>query len=431
MNRIFELHSFKRIKTYFSTAGIYLTASIVSSLLAVLINPLLAMNLSPEDYAVSTYYTSFGTLYGPVMGFFITDFYLRKYYVLSKEELFKLKGNVIKLFLFFSGVVSVVCLVALYVFVKGTHVSFDFVPFAFLAVLQSYLNLLYVFQLAEYKIARKAKEYFWASVIWGFVSVVLSLLLVVVFKFGAIGKMSAAFIGSLLTFIWVLCKNKEYLSVKYDKSVFKQILIYGYPLVLAATLSYFTHGFDKVLLERGGDIVSMGYYSVACSMAAYITIFSNAIKGTFQPDMYQAISQRNIKKSIGVASIAILSVGVVVGLFILFCPWLIKILTAGRYMQSTQMSRIVALSVLTSTIYYQVSQFTYGSGHSKLTLINKIIGTVINIGLITFLIKRYGVYGAAWSMVLGFVVFALGNIILLFFIRNRIFDNNEAQNIRN
>ena len=431
MNRIFELHSFKRIKTYFSTAGIYLTASIVSSLLAVLINPLLAMNLSPEDYAVSTYYTSFGTLYGPVMGFFITDFYLRKYYVLSKEELFKLKGNVIKLFLFFSGVVSVVCLVALYVFVKGTHVSFDFVPFAFLAVLQSYLNLLYVFQLAEYKIARKAKEYFWASVIWGFVSVVLSLLLVVVFKFGAIGKMSAAFIGSLLTFIWVLCNNKEYLSVKYDKSVFKQILIYGYPLVLAATLSYFTHGFDKVLLERGGDIVSMGYYSVACSMAAYITIFSNAIKGTFQPDMYQAISQRNIKKSIGVASIAILSVGVVVGLFILFCPWLIKILTAGRYMQSTQMSRIVALSVLTSTIYYQVSQFTYGSGHSKLTLINKIIGTVINIGLITFLIKRYGVYGAAWSMVLGFVVFALGNIILLFFIRNRIFDNNEAQNIRN
>ncbi len=87
---------FERIKSYLSNAGIYLGASLISSLLAVIINPLMAMNLSPEDYAISTYYTSFGTLYGPVLGFFITDYYLRKYYILSKEELFKLKGNVIK-----------------------------------------------------------------------------------------------------------------------------------------------------------------------------------------------------------------------------------------------------------------------------------------------------------------------------------------------
>ena len=88
-----------RIKDYTLRTGMYLTASLVSSLLSVLINPLLAMNLSPEDYAVSTYYNSFSLLYGPVLGFFITDFYLRKYFVLSKDELFKLKGNVIKLFL--------------------------------------------------------------------------------------------------------------------------------------------------------------------------------------------------------------------------------------------------------------------------------------------------------------------------------------------
>ena len=92
-----------KIKTYFTTASIYLSASLISSFLSILINPLLAMNLSPEDYAVSTYYSSFGLLYGPVMAFFITDFYLRKYYLLSKEDLFILKGNVIKIFLVFSG----------------------------------------------------------------------------------------------------------------------------------------------------------------------------------------------------------------------------------------------------------------------------------------------------------------------------------------
>ena len=196
-------------------------------------------------------------------------------------------------------------------------------------------------------------------------------------------------------------------------------------------MSYFTHGYDKVLLERTGDIEMLGYYSVACSMAAYITVFANAIKSTFQPDMYKAISQRNLKKVAGVAFLVIGSVGVVVLLFIIFCPWLIKILTAGRYVQSTQMSRIVSLSVLTSTIYYQVSQFTYGTGHSKLTLINKIVGTAINIAIITMLIHNYGAIGAAWSTVIGFLVFAIGNVLMLFAIRKKLFIDNGPKNTTN
>lgn len=419
---------FTKAKDYLANAGIYLTASLISSLLAVLINPLLAMNLSPEDYAVSTYYTSFSLLYGPVMGFFITDFYLRKYYLLSNDDLFKLKGNVIKLFIWFSGAVSVVCLLGLYAFVKGVHVSFDFFPYAALAVFQSFLGLLFTFQQAEYKIARQAKPYFWTSVIFGVINTVLSLLLVVVIKYGAVGKMTASFLGSLIPFLWVLLKNRQYLNVKLDKQIFKQIFSYGYPLVLAASLTYFTNGYDKVVLERGGDIISLGYYSVACSIAAYITIFSNAIKGTFQPDMYQAIAQKNVKKVVGVAMLVIASVGAIVLLYIIFCPFLIRILTAGRYMESTEMSRIVSISVLTSTIYYQISQFTYGTGHSKLTLINKIVGTVINIGLIIWLIHNYGAIGAAWSSVLGYVVFAIGNILLLLIIRKKLFEKNEIKN---
>ena len=420
-----------RIKLYSKNAGVYLLASLISSLLAVLVNPLMAMNLSPEDYAVSTYYSSFGLLYTPVLGFFVTDFYLRQFYVLSKEALFQLKGNVIKIFLYFSGVVSLGCLFGLFAFVKGTHVSFDYWPYAPLAVLTTYVGLLYSFQLAEYKITRNAKSFFWASVIWGVIGVILSLLLVVVAKWGAIGKMVATFLGSFFPFIWCLIKNREYLSVRLDKEIFRQIFIYGYPLVLAAMLSYFSHGYDKVLLERGGDIEMLGYYSVACSMASYITVFSNALKSTFQPDMYKAIAQKSVKKSVAVGGMVVLIVGLIVSLFIIFCPWLIKILTAGRYIQSTQMCRIVSLSVLTSTLYYQISQFTYGTGHSKLTLINKIVGTAINIALITYLVRNYGAVGAAWSTVLGFLVFAVGNLVLLFIVRRELFKNNGLKNSKN
>lgn len=420
-----------RIKLYVKNAGAYLLASLIPSVLAVLINPLMAMNLSPEDYAVSTYYASFGLLYTPVLGFFITDYYLRKYYILPKDALYQLKGNVIKIFLFFSGIVSVISLLGLFVFVKGTHVSFDFWPFAPLVVMTNYVGILFSFQMSEYKIAGKAKSYLRASVIWGVIGVILSLILVVVIKWGAVGKMMASFLGSFLPFIWCLIKNKEYLGVRFDKEIFRQILLYGYPLVLAAMLSFFTQGYDKVLLERGGDIEMLGYYSVACSMAAYINVFSNALKNTFQPDMYKAIAQKSVRKSAAVGGFVVLAVGLIVIVFVIICPWLIKILTAGRYVQSTGMCRIVALSVITSTLYYQVSQFTYGTGHSKLTLVNKIIGTVINIVLITYLVRNYGAVGAAWSTVLGFLVFAVSNIILLFLNRNKLFLGNGLENPSN
>lgn len=421
----------ERIKLYVKNAGVYLLASLIPSVLAVLINPLMAMNLSPEDYAVSTYYASFGLLYTPVLGFFITDYYLRKYYILPKDALYQLKGNVIKIFLFFSGIVSVICLLGLFVFVKETHVSFDFWPFAPLAVMTNYVGLIFSFQMAEYKIARNAKSYLRASVIWGVIGVILSLILVVVIKWGAVGKMVASFLGSFLPFIWCLIKNREYLGVRFDKEIFRQIFLYGYPLVLAAMLSFFTQGYDKVLLERGGDIEMLGYYSVACSMAAYIKVLSGALKNTFQPDMYKAIAQKNIKKVAAVGGLVVLVVGFIVAVFIIFCPWLIKILTAGRYVQSAGMCRIVSLSVITSTLYYQVSQFTYGTGHSKLTLVNKILGTVINIVLTTYLVRNYGAVGAAWSTVLGFLVFAVGNLTLLFLIRNKLFLDNGLENSSN
>lgn len=411
----------QRAKTYMGNAGIYLTASLVSSLLSVLINPLLAKNLSPEDYAVSTYYSSFSTLYAPVLSFFITDFFLRKYYIYSKEQLFQLKGNVLKIFLVFSGIVSLLCFGGLFVFVKTTNVSFDFMPYAMLAVLHSYLHIFFTFRLAQYKIARDSKSYFRFSVIWGVAGSMIMLLFVVVLKWGATGKMLASCVGSFLPFVICLYQDREYLKVKFDKQIFIQIFKYGYPLVLAAMLSYFTQGYDKVLLERNGDIVMLGYYSVACSMAGYISVFSTAIKSTFQPDMYKAISQRNLKKVVLTASLVTLSVGAVVAVFILFCPWLIKILTAGRYVQSTHLCRIVALSTLTSTLYYQISQFTYGTGHSKITLINKIICTVINVFLMMWLIGKYGAEGAAWCTVLGFVVFAIGNVLLLFINRKKLF----------
>lgn len=409
----------ERYSLYVKNAGTYLFATLINSALGIIINPLLAMNLSPEDYAAIGYYGGFSTLFTPLMAFFLIDYFLKNRFLLSGEELQRLKATIIKLFIFFSAGVMLLCLVGLFVYVKFTGVSIPFSPYAILTLLGIYFSLLFSFRTADLKIDRKANVFFRLSVTQGVLNAGLALLFVVVIKWGATGKMLATLLVGLLFFAYTLYAYRDKLHIPFDYSRIKPIIKYSVPLVLAGMLGFFTTGFDKVLLERQKDLYSLGIYSVAVQMSGFINVFSTAIKTTFQPDAYQAIADKNMRKLAKTIFLNVGLVSIIVLLFIIFCPILIHLLTAGRYDASTGLARILSLSVITSTIYYQISQATYGSGLSNLTLINKIIGSVLSALLFIVMIPRFGAVGAAWSMVLSFLIYAVGNVILLYINRNK------------
>ena len=401
-----------KIKNYINNAGLYLLASIIPSLLSVLINPLLASNLSPYDYAVIAYYTSFGNLITPILGFFAVDFFLRKYYTSSAEELRNIKQNVISFFIFGSGIVTLLSFVGVAIFVTVRNVQFPLLPFALLVFVQLFVAQPYTLLLAEYRIKGDGKGYFKTSVFWGVSNVLLTLLFVVILKFGATGKLSAALLVSGVCFIWVLYKYKDYLTLRIDCSIFIDILSFGWPLVLASMINFVSSGLDKVLLEKVVDIDSLGYYSVGCQMAAYLSLISTALKATFQPDYYKAISQKNIKRviilTLGIVGLMLL----VVAVFICLAPILVDILTAGRYVKSTIICQILALSTVTSSLYFQLSLFTYGVGLPKITLINKIIGGLLSFVLLYYFIKYAGVMGAAWGTVISYLIYSVTTVPL-------------------
>lgn len=110
----------------------------------------------------------------------------------------------------------------------------------------------------------------------------------------------------------------------------------------------------------------------------------------------------------------------VVAVFICLAPILVDILTAGRYVKSTIICQILALSTVTSSLYFQLSLFTYGVGLPKITLINKIIGGLLSFVLLYYFIKYAGVMGAAWGTVISYLIYSVGNIVLLVINKKRI-----------
>lgn len=404
----------ERIIYHSKNLSVYLLAAIIPMVLSVLINPLVSMTMAPEDFAIVSYYTAFNTLFTPVVTFYLTHYYTKRYFELGPENRIILRSTIFKALITFSFVVSIVIFFLFYLY--HTYLKADsgilFFPYALLSVFSLPLTGIYSLTLVEYRMQRASKSFFKLSVGNGVTLTLLTLLLVVILKFGATGKLLAVFTTALVMFLITIYINKDVIKVKADKYVLRTSIIFCFPLVIAAVLSFFTGGYDKILLERQGDLYALGIYAVGASIASYLNVFTTSINDTFQPDIFQSVVQRNFKKCAKIVFLKVSIITVVVVAFVISAPLLIKILTAGRYVESTPFAVIISISSITSMMYYSFSQITIARGFNKITLINKIIGSIICVGLYYVLINKWGAYGAAWGIVLSYIVFLLGNVVL-------------------
>ena len=404
-----------KYKKTINSISLYFGASIIPMLINLAINPLIAMNMQPRDYAIVGFYTSFNTLISPLIVFYMLHYYTKKFFEVCEEERMKLKSTLIKMLIYFSGFLSVLCFIAIgiYYYFADINESFPFLPYALLTVFALPLTGIYTLTTVDYRMQRKSLAFFKLSLINGLTLVFTNLFFVVCLKWGATGKLLAPFVTNLIFFIYCLYKYRSILWQEFEWSRCKEIIIFCAPLTLAAMLTFFTGGYDRVLLERIGNIDELGYYVVGIQIASYISVFQTSIGSTFQPDLFQAIAQKDNKRLIKVIAMLIGSTAIVVCTFILFAPIIIDILTAGRYNESIKYAQIAALSTLSSAMYYTISQITIAKGKTTIPLINKMLSTILCILMFNYLITRYEYIGAAWGLALSFIITFIGNITLL------------------
>lgn len=409
---LFYVNKFKKQITNLS---IYMLAAMIPMILSLLANPFIAKNLSPTDYAIVGYYTAFNTLFGPFVNFYLLHYYTKKFYELNADERLTLKSTIFKSLIYFSFVLAFVVFILLYIYTVffNKNSQIPFLPYALLTVIYLPLTGIYTLNLTEYRMLRESKKFFNLSVVNGVLGVALAILFVVIFKWGADGRLWAMFLSAFIIFTYVLIKNKDLLKIKFDYNIFKTACKFCFPLVIASMLTFFSSGYDKVILERTGDITALGIYSVGAVIASYLHVFSTSINDTFQPDIFKSIAEKNMRKCFNYIIIKLSIMSFCVVCFIVLAPYIIDILTFGRYVNSTKFASILAISSITSMLYYSMSQVTVAMGYTTITLWNKIIGSVLSIASFGFLIPAYGATGAAWGVVLSYIYFFIGNVVMV------------------
>lgn len=399
----------------------YLGASLVPMLLGLATNPWIASNMSPEDYAVSGYYTSFNSLLQPIIAFYMVHYFIKEFFRLDEDGRERLFAVIARALIWFSGAVASLCFVALLVYVtifRG-DVTLPVMPYLPMAVFTLPLCGLLSLVQARHRMERKASAFFRLTVISGTANIALTVIFVVIGKWGAFGKLLGPLLSNAAVFLYLLRRYRTEIALPTGKGELGRILRFCWPLALGAMLGYFTNGFDRSYLETLGDTTTYGNYIVAAVTAGYLTTFSTAITNTFMPDLYESVVKRRWRRYAGFIALNMGCLAVIVGLFIAFCPLILRILTAGCYVDATPYCRIIALSTLTSAIYFIINNYTITTNRPRLYLLTSVAGSVAVIAAMPHMIGSFGFYGGAWMTVLSFVVFAIVNLLLLAICKNR------------
>ena len=409
MSSISKILPIDRLSGYMKNAGLYFTSSLTVAIIGLLLNPIMAMNLSPEDYAVLGYYSSFNLLLIPLLHCCILTYYTRQYYFIDESKRDVL-GDTILLSMNIIGAVS--CLLFMgffYIFHRTTGNSFPFFPYAVLTFVQLYISNNVNFYLAKLRITRQAKKFAWFSIIQCVVTNALVVLLVVYYKEGAQGKLYATLAATILFAIYAF--SQSLVKWRIDKELLVSALKFGFPLTISALFWYCLTGVDRLFLERLGETEMLGIYNVGLAISGYMQIFYTTLSNTFEPDIYQTIAQKNRKKLALIMGAIIGIVALANMAFVLFAPFLIDVLTAGRYVDATPFARILSIHNITMAIYYMVVRLLIGNGYVKGELLVRIIGAVCSVVAFYILIQHYGFYGAAWGQVLSFAMLAAIGLI--------------------
>jgi len=275
--------------------SLYFSASLIQGLVSLAINPLIAINMLHYDYALTGFFTSFNSLILPLLSLMFGQYFNRQYFKLnSNEERDELAARLVSTRLIFNLFEMVFILIIFYIYAKVQNIEFPVFPYAIITFSSIIFNNVYDFYLLKLKMGKRADHFFKISLYHTIILVVSNLLLVVLFKLGALGKLLAPLITYIILFVYLLPKITKKLVL--DKKMFLDALTFCWPLILAAASGYFLRGFDRALLVKLNDNFQLGLYNVAIGISVYLMIFQASLNNTFQPDIFEAIAKNNKKK---------------------------------------------------------------------------------------------------------------------------------------
>jgi O-antigen/teichoic acid export membrane protein len=184
---------------------------------------------------------------------------------------------------------------------------------------------------------------------------------------------------------------------------------FGLPLVPTALFLWMTNFSDRFFLVWLADVAEAGLYSVGVRVASAMVLVLTAFRMAWPAFAYSIRDEREARRTYAfvLTYLTVLTAWVALALTLL-SPWLVALLAADRFAESSEVVGPLAFSTVSYAAYVVVA---IGVGRARRTTFNWVVtgaGAVVNVGLNLLLIPTYGMMGAAIATVAAYTTMALG-----------------------
>ena len=260
-----------------------------------------------------------------------------------------------------------------------------------------------------FRVEERSTAFALASIANVLITIAATVTLVVAFHKGALGLLVGNFVGTLSVYLALLAYRREQLGLQFDRDLFRGMQRFGLPLVPSALALWAINFVDRLFVAGYKGQAEVGVYSAAIKIASVITFAMFAFRTAWPAFAYSIEDDRDAKRTYSyvLTYLLVIASWIALGLGAL-APWLTRAMTDPRYQRA---DKGIALLAFAGAVYAGYTVLAIGSGRARRTQLNWVVtgaGAVVNIGLILWLVPRYGMVGAAIATAAAYVVLFLG-----------------------
>lgn len=223
----------------------------------------------------------------------------------------------------------------------------------------------------------------------------------------------ANLVASIVTFLLLIpyfFKTK----LQFSTTIFKQLLSYGWPIMVAGIAYVINENFDKWILPSllGKDV--NGAYSGCYKIAVFMTIFIQAFRLGAEPFFFNHAKEKNAQETYATIMKYFVIVGSLMLVFVVAYLDFFKLLIVRdeAYWVAIDIVPIVLLANLCLGIYFNLAIWYKLTDKTRYGMYLSIVGAVVTIVFNLIMIEKLGFIAAAWATLAAYGIMMLLSYLL-------------------
>ncbi len=220
-------------------------------------------------------------------------------------------------------------------------------------------------------------------------------------------------VASLLTLI-VLLPNYFHVKWHFDFQLWKKMMRYGFPIMIAGIAFAINDQFDKILLQHmlPSDIAEaeVGIYSACYKLGLFMVLFRTAYTLGIEPFFFSHASSENASQTYATITKYFVIFGSLMTLFVIVFADILKLfmIRDSSYWDAMGVVPLIILANFFLGIYTNLSVWYKLTNQTHIGAYISIIGAIITLGLNYLLIPKISYYGSAIA-----TIAAYGSMMLI------------------